>query len=212
MPKSNRAALPTKRANWTITGSLRPRRWRSSARCSGVVSTADHLVDRIADEAEHHERDQRHHQHDAERPAQAPDGEGEHSVILVELPSPGATIRPALALRRGSVQLRPVEQNLVVGALDHVEVLALAPGQRLLVQRDVRGYRRAGSGRPRGSAASRLAVSVSTTIWLGQLVDLRVAVAAQVERTALAGRRRGSREADQHVPASRTSRASSRAR
>ena len=78
MPKSNRAALATKRANWTGIGSLRPSSWRSLHPVLERGVLADHLVDGIADEAEQRERDQRHRQHDHDRLEQPADGEGEH--------------------------------------------------------------------------------------------------------------------------------------
>src|SRR6185312_1557348 len=48
----------------------------------------DHLVDRVADEAEQRKRDQRHHDDDADRLDEAPDGEREHGLAVPKLPGP----------------------------------------------------------------------------------------------------------------------------
>ena len=70
-PKSPRAMLPTKRANCTGRGSLKPMAWRSTARsasgASGIMS--DDRVAAHLEDGERHERHAREHHDEADDPA-----------------------------------------------------------------------------------------------------------------------------------------------
>ena len=99
----------------------------------------------------------------------------------------------------GSVQLGPVEQHLVVRALDDIQILALAPRQRLLMQRDVRGVGQQDLVGVVDHLVALVDIRLDNDL-LGQFVDFRIAVAAQIEGAALAGLVAAGRQADEDIP------------
>ena len=84
----------TKRPNWTGTGSLRPSCSRSFSAVLERGVLPDHLVDRIADEAEQHEGEQRHREHDEDRLEQAADERRPASDRYVDWQSRGVQAAP----------------------------------------------------------------------------------------------------------------------
>ena len=95
----------------------------------------DHLVYRVADIAEHGEGDQRHKEHDDQRLGQPVDRKSEHANDFGRagrrLKGPAGS--PASVLFHVDV----IQHELVVRPLRQRDLVALAPGEALLMQGDV---------------------------------------------------------------------------
>ena len=140
----------------------------------------DDLVHRIADEPEHREGDDADGEEDADGLEDAPDQEGDHAGQL--RPRPSAQRRPGRSMQERAVASLlhgPLEAHLVVGALRHLHLLRHAPGQRLLVQRDVAVIVDADLEGLLDHLVALGLVRLDQDL-VGQLVELRVAVAAEV--------------------------------
>src|SRR5262245_7594364 len=116
MPKSKRAAPPTKRANCTWIGSSRPRSWRSLRRSSRLVSCPTIWLTGSPTK-----RNRR-----------------KASAATVSMTNSASTRR---RIAKASILLleHPVEVNLVVRPLPHLDLARHAPRERLLMQRDDAG-------------------------------------------------------------------------
>ena len=146
------------------TAPARGRRGRaigaSAARSAAGVSIETIWLTGIADEAEHREGDDADREHDADGLQGAAKMKASIASTILECASadvavsrkrkgPGAVTLPGPRDQPPLFLLgRPVEQDLVVGALDQLDLLGHAPGQRLLVQRDVGPVLRCRSRRP----------------------------------------------------------------
>ena len=126
-----------------------PSCWRISARSAAGVSIDDHLVDGIADETEHRERDDSDGDHDADRLDRTAKSESEHVILSALFDTRGASLRsagdpntigPADSRESPPGQPRdrrirqllfllggPVEQDLVVGALGQFRPCSTRP-------------------------------------------------------------------------------------
>lgn len=84
-----------------------------------------------------------------------------------------------------TVDVDVIQHELVVGTLHQVDDVALAPGQTLLVERNVRGLAGGDLEGLADQVVPLVVVGLDQDL-LGQLIDLLVAVAAEVEGAALA--------------------------
>src|SRR5262245_54248495 len=137
MPNSKRTALATKRPNWTATGSSRPSSWRSRWRSSSDVSwptiwLTGSPTKRNSTKARSATVTMTKAASSSRRMANA--------SMSPEWCVGQRRCRGFLTLRRRPrflLHLRPVEEDLVVGAQHHLlHLLRHAPDQRLLMQRD----------------------------------------------------------------------------
>src|SRR5262245_44492667 len=136
MPNSKRTALATKRPNWTATGSSRPSSWRSRWRSSSDVSwptiwLTGSPTKRNSTKAKSATVTMTKAASSSRRMANARISRERR----VERGRRRALTRRRR--RRSLLHLRPVEEDLVVGAQHHLlHLLRHAPDQRLLMQRD----------------------------------------------------------------------------
>src|SRR6516225_3490815 len=101
--------------------------------------------------------------------------------------------------------LRPVEQDLVVGALHDLECLRHAPDQRLLVQRDDPCLLVADAECLRDHVVALLGIGLHQDLFV-ERVDLGIAVSAEVEGSTLAVSVATTNDVLDHIPAVERSR------
>src|SRR5262245_16244858 len=198
MPKSKRAALARKRANCTGIGSLSPSSSRSFSRSSIEVSwptiwLMGSPTKRNTTKAMRATVTMTKAASKSRRMANASIG----SLRLCNSATPRGIPRP---LRSRLFHFRPVEQDLVVGALHDLNFLRHAPDQRLLVQRDYPGLLMADAECLRDHVIALLGIGLHQD----QLVELAnpgIAVAAEVEGPAFAVGVTTANDVLDHVPA-----------
>src|SRR6516165_6434791 len=198
MPKSKRAALDRKRANCTGIGSLSPSSSRSFSRSSMEVSwptiwLMGSPTKRNTTKAMRATVTMTKAASKSRRMANASIGGSRlcNSARPREHPWP---------LHSRLFHLRPVEQDLVVGALHDLDFLRHAPDQRLLVQRDDPCLLVADAECLRDHVVALLGIGLHQD----QLVELGnpgVAVAAEIEGPAFAVGIPTADDVLDHVPA-----------
>src|SRR5215467_8575880 len=100
---------------------------------------------------------------------------------------------------RHSIFPEPVEQDLIVGPLNNVDLLGDAPDQRLLVQRDVSRILVNHSIGLRDHVVALGLVAFHENL-VAQLLDLGIAVIAEIELPTLALLVAAAGEVQEHVP------------
>src|SRR5215510_10763152 len=192
MPKSKRAALVTKRANCTATGSLRPSSSRKRRRSSSEVScptiwlmgSPTNLNSTKASSA---------------TVSMTMAASNSRRIAKASIARSVAGVTPERRRAR-LLHLCPVEQDLVVRALHDLHLLGHAPGQRLLMQRqhpDFLVIDAEGLG-DHLVALGRIGLDQDL---LGEVLDLLVAIAAVVEGAAFAVSVAAAHDIGNHVPA-----------
>src|ERR1700738_2416909 len=89
-------------------------------------------------------------------------------------------------VKRFSLLVEPVEQDLVIGALGQLDLLGYAPGERLLVQRDVAPVLFLGDFVGLGDHLVALGPVGFEQNPVAQVIDFRIAVVAEIVVAAIA--------------------------
>src|SRR5262245_24445228 len=197
MPKSKRAALARKRANCTGIGSLSPSSSRSFRRSSIEVSwptiwLMGSPTKRNTTKAMRATVTMTMAASKSRRMANASIGRGYPTAHrAADFPQP---------VRSRLFHLRPVEQDLVVGALHDLNFLRHAPDQRLLVQRDDPGLVVADAECLRNHVVALLGIGLHQDL-LVERVDLGIAISAEIEGSTFAVGVATTDDVLDHIPA-----------
>src|SRR6185295_9802635 len=181
MPKSKRAALATKRANCTATGSLRPSSSRKRKRSSSEVSCPTIWL--MGSPTKRNSTNA-----SSATVSMTMAASNNRRIVkanIGRLVQEGRRGAGTSARRHHLLHLCPVKQNLVVGPLHDVDLLGRTPGQRLLMQRQ-HAYLLVIDAEGLGDHLVALGGIGLDQDLLPQLLDPLVTVAAVVEEAAFA--------------------------